>query len=107
LRFRLTDIADIEYDVGRKFGSSGTSARGPAHSVRTGETPALEPDDIPTHAALRDRARFALMVFSFARISAALRNASTRTTQLSGRRREAIGLDEVERIRVSGIAYVP
>ena len=57
------------------------SARGPAHSVRTGKTPVLEPEEVrallgsisvTTHAGLRDRALIALMVFSFARIGAAL-----------------------------------
>ena len=58
------------------------SVRGPAHSVRRGKTPVLAPQearhlldsiDITTHAGLRDRALIALMVYSFARIGAALR----------------------------------
>jgi len=57
------------------------SVRGPSHVVRQGKTPVLEPAeaqalldaiDITTHAGLRDRALIALMVFSFARIGAAL-----------------------------------
>jgi integrase len=57
------------------------SVRGPSHAVRMGKTPVLEPEearvlldsiDVTTHAGLRDRALIALMVFSFARIGAAL-----------------------------------
>jgi len=57
------------------------SVRGPSHVVRQGKTPVLEPAkaralldaiDVTTHAGLRDRALIALMVFSFARIGAAL-----------------------------------
>lgn len=57
------------------------SVRGPSHVVKIGKTPVLEPEearslidsiDITTHAGLRDRALIALMVFSFARIGAAL-----------------------------------
>ena len=57
------------------------SVRGPSHVVRQGKTPVLEPEearalldaiDVTTHAGLRDRALIALMVFSFARIGAAL-----------------------------------
>ena len=57
------------------------SVRGPSHIVRQGTTPVLEPAearalldaiDVTTHAGLRDRALIALMVFSFARIGAAL-----------------------------------
>src|SRR5208337_2164781 len=55
--------------------------RGPSHVVRQGKTPVLEPAearalldsiDVTTPAGLRDRALIALMVFSFARIGAAL-----------------------------------
>ena len=58
-----------------------SSVRGPSHSARSGKTPVLDPSearqlldsiDISTHAGLRDRALIALMVFSFARIGAAL-----------------------------------
>ena len=58
-----------------------TSVRGPAHSVRRGKTPVLDPIearallesiDVTTSAGLRDRALIALMVYSFARIGAAL-----------------------------------
>jgi site-specific recombinase XerD len=57
------------------------SVRGPSHTVKTGKTPILAPEearalidsiDIMTHAGLRDRALIGLMVFSFARIGAAL-----------------------------------
>src|SRR3546814_10330312 len=57
------------------------SVRGPAHSQRRGKTPVLAPDeaqrlldsiDVITHAGLRDRALIGLMVYSFARIGAAL-----------------------------------
>ena len=57
------------------------SVRGPAHSVRRGKTPVLAPEearelldsiDVSTPVGLRDRALIGLMVFSFARIGAAL-----------------------------------
>ena len=57
------------------------SVRGPRHVVRVGKTPVLEPEearllldsiDATTPAGLRDRALIALMVYSFARIGAAL-----------------------------------
>ncbi|MCY1434181.1 Tyrosine recombinase XerD [compost metagenome] len=57
------------------------SVRGPSHTARTGKTPVLSPSearqlldslDVSTPAGLRDRALIALMVFSFARIGAAL-----------------------------------
>ena len=57
------------------------SVRGPAHSVRKGKTPVLDPlearqlldsIDVTTPIGLRDRALIALMVYSFARIGAAL-----------------------------------
>jgi site-specific recombinase XerD len=57
------------------------SVRGPAYSVRRGKTPVLSPDearrlldsiDVTTHSGLRDRALIGLMVYSFARIGAAL-----------------------------------
>ena len=57
------------------------SVRGPSHVVRQGKTPVLEPAearalldaiDTGSHAGLRDRALIALMVYSFARIGAAL-----------------------------------
>jgi site-specific recombinase XerD len=57
------------------------SVRGPSHTSRTGKTPVLDPSearqlldsiDISTPAGLRDRALIALMVFSFARVGAAL-----------------------------------
>ena len=57
------------------------SVRGPSHSVRRGKTPVLTPNearhlldaiDVTTPAGLRDRALIALMIYSFARIGAAL-----------------------------------
>jgi site-specific recombinase XerD len=57
------------------------SVRGPAHSAKKGSTPVLDATearqlldsiDVTTHAGLRDRALIALMVFSFARIGAAV-----------------------------------
>ncbi len=58
-----------------------SSVRGPSHIVNSGKTPVLDPNearalldhiDITTPAGLRDRALIALMVYSFARIGAAL-----------------------------------
>jgi len=57
------------------------SVRGPSHIVKRGKTPVLEPAearqlldsiDVTTQVGLRDRALIALMVYSFARIGAAL-----------------------------------
>jgi site-specific recombinase XerD len=57
------------------------SVRGPSHIVKRGKTPVLAPEearqlldsiDATTPAGLRDRALIGLMVFSFARIGAAL-----------------------------------
>jgi integrase/recombinase XerC len=57
------------------------SVRGPAHSVKRGKTPVLVPDearqlldaiDVSTAIGLRDRALIGLMVYSFARIGAAV-----------------------------------
>jgi site-specific recombinase XerD len=57
------------------------SVRGPSHVSRTGKTPVLEPAearalldsiDVTTPIGLRDRALIGLMVYSFARIGAAL-----------------------------------
>ena len=56
-----------------------TSVRGPTHVVRTGKTPVLQPAearqlldtiDTATLPGLRDRALLAVMVYSFARVSA-------------------------------------
>jgi site-specific recombinase XerD len=58
-----------------------TSVQGPRHIVLEGKTPVLGPEEarqlldwVPTHTiiGLRDRALIAVVVFSFARISAAL-----------------------------------
>jgi site-specific recombinase XerD len=58
-----------------------SAVRGPTHSVRKGKTPVLAPDearalldaiDVSTAVGLRDRALIGLMVYSFARIGAAL-----------------------------------
>jgi integrase/recombinase XerC len=57
------------------------SVRGPQHVVKKGKTPVLSPKearrlmksiDVSTEAGLRDRALIGLMVYSFARIGAAL-----------------------------------
>jgi integrase/recombinase XerC len=57
------------------------SVRGPAYSVRRGKTPVLDPEearelidaiDVSTCIGLRDRALIGLMVYSFARVGAAL-----------------------------------
>lgn len=57
------------------------SVRGPRHVVRSGKTPVLEPAearrlldsiDVLTPAGLRDKALIGLMVYSFARVGAAL-----------------------------------
>ncbi|MEX3693038.1 tyrosine-type recombinase/integrase [Paraburkholderia sp. BR14263] len=57
------------------------SVRGPSHIMKKGKTPVLDPAearqlldsiDVSTPIGLRDRALIALMVFSFARIGAAL-----------------------------------
>jgi site-specific recombinase XerD len=57
------------------------TVRGPRHVVTTGQTPVLDPAeartlldsiDVSTHAGLRDRALIGLMVYSFARVGAAL-----------------------------------
>jgi site-specific recombinase XerD len=57
------------------------SVRGPKHIVKKGKTPVLSPKearkllesiDVTTHPGLRDRALIGLMVYSFARIGAAL-----------------------------------
>jgi site-specific recombinase XerD len=58
-----------------------SSVRGPSHSVKRGKTPVLDPEearalldsiDVTTPVGLRDRALIGLMVYSFARIGAAL-----------------------------------
>ena len=55
--------------------------RGPAHSIRKGKTPVLDPAearalldsiDVATPIGLRDRALIGLMIYSFGRIGAAL-----------------------------------
>ncbi len=57
------------------------SVRGPSHSVKRGKTPVLDPSearalldniDVTTPVGLRDRALIGLMVYSFARVGAAL-----------------------------------
>jgi site-specific recombinase XerD len=57
------------------------SVRGPSHSIKRGKTPVLAPEearalldriDLTTPVGLRDRTLIGLMVFSFARIGAAL-----------------------------------
>lgn len=68
--------------VGQVVATNPASAvRGPKHSVRKGKTPVLGADearalldsiDVSTLAGLRDRALIALMVYTFARVGAAL-----------------------------------
>jgi site-specific recombinase XerD len=68
--------------VGQALQSNpASSVRGPTWSVRTGRTPVLEVEearalintiDVSGAAGLRDRALIALMIYSFARIGAAL-----------------------------------
>ena len=78
--------------------------RGPAHAVNAGKTPVLAPDearalldsiDTTAQAGLRDRALIALMVYSFARIGAALgmkvEDVFTQTRRLWVRLREKGG----------------
>ena len=57
------------------------TVRGPRHIVTSGQTPVLDPTearalfdsiDVSTHSGLRDRALIGLMVYSFARVGAAL-----------------------------------
>src|SRR6266700_3376706 len=57
------------------------TVRGPRHVVTSGQTPVLDPSearalldsiDVTTHSGLRDRALIGLMVYSFARVGAAL-----------------------------------
>ncbi|MDB5395262.1 MAG: integrase [Rhodospirillales bacterium] len=57
------------------------SVRGPSHIVKSGKTPVLDPTearqlldriDVTTQIGLRDRALIGLMVYSFARIGAAI-----------------------------------
>jgi site-specific recombinase XerD len=57
------------------------SVRGPSHIVKSGKTPVLDPAeartlldsiDVTTPAGLRDRALIGLMVYSFARVGAAI-----------------------------------
>ncbi len=58
-----------------------SAVRGPSHSAKVGKTPVLDPQearrlldsiDVSTPAGLRDRALISLMVYSFARVGAAL-----------------------------------
>src|SRR5258708_2700495 len=62
-------------------GNPAHTVRGPRHVVTTGQTPVLDPSearalldsiDVATQSGLRDRALIGLMVYSFARIGAAL-----------------------------------
>jgi integrase len=68
--------------VGQIFGGPNPAAvRGPKHVVKKGKTPVLDGDeakklidsiDTSTIVGLRDRALIALLVYTFARVSAAL-----------------------------------
>jgi hypothetical protein len=69
------------------------TVRGPRHVVTSGQTPVLDPSearalldsiDVATHAGLRDCALIALMVYSFARIGAALGMAARMSTRKTG-----------------------
>jgi site-specific recombinase XerD len=62
-------------------GNPASVVRGPSHVVKRGKTPVLSPeearqlfDSIPTDTlvGLRDRALIGVLIYSFARISAAL-----------------------------------
>jgi site-specific recombinase XerC len=68
------------------------SVRGPSHVVKAGKTPVLAPEEartlidsieVTTVAGLRDRALIGLMVFSFARIRAALGPLCQRSCRLN------------------------
>jgi site-specific recombinase XerC len=80
------------------------AVHGPPHVVTTGQTPVLDPAearalldsiDTSTPAGLRDRALIGLMVYSFARIGAALgmaiEDVYTQNRRLWGRLREKGG----------------
>ena len=87
----LSPIGRVEYKISQLVAIKATgqvvaanpaaSVRGPRHVVRSGKTSVLEPAearrlldsiDTTTPAGLRDRALISLMVYSFARIGAAL-----------------------------------
>ena len=84
--------------------NSAASVRGPSHTTRKGKTPVLNASeartlldsiDVSTPIGLRDRALIALMVFSFARVGAALamrvENVYTQNKRLWVRLREKGG----------------
>jgi integrase/recombinase XerD len=67
--------------VGQVVGQNPAAVRGPKHVVKKGKTPVRDGDearqllasiDISTVGGLRDRALIALLIYSFARISAAM-----------------------------------
>ena len=67
--------------IRRLFACPASAVRGPKHSAKVGKTPLLDPQearqlidaiDTTTAAGLRDRALIGLMVYSFARVGAAL-----------------------------------
>jgi site-specific recombinase XerD len=81
------------------------SVRGPSHVVKVGKTTVMESMearalidsiDVMTHAGLRDRTLIALMVYSFARIGAAL-GMKVEDVFTQGRRQS-------ESIRISGVS---
>ncbi len=89
------------------------SAHGPRHAVKVGYTPVLEPaearslldaTDVTTPIGLRDRVLIGLMIYSFARVGAALsmqvEDVFTRRRRLWVRLQEEVSLAEVERIRL-------
>jgi len=75
------EIEVVTADLPTGFDNPAHTVRGPRHVVTSGQTPVLDPAearalldsiDVTTHAGLRDRALIGLMVYSFARIGAAL-----------------------------------
>ena len=80
--WRASAICSIGLVVGQVLAvNPAASVRGPSHSVRRGKTPVLDPKearalidaiDVTTPIGLRDRALIGLMVYSFARVGAAL-----------------------------------
>ena len=69
------------------------AVRGPKHIVKKGKTPVLDADearqlldsiDVSTPVGLRDRALIALLIYTFARVSAAIRHERRATTTSQG-----------------------
>jgi integrase len=79
--WRRSGISSTGSSPARSPHNPAASVRGPSHTAKKGKTPVLDATearqlldsiDVTTPAGLRDRALIALMVFSFARIGAAL-----------------------------------